>query len=847
MIRRRGQIIAALCFAILIAAPSHAQAVAKAIRGDPVVTDAGNIAGIELASGVRAYLGVPFAAPPVRELRWRPPQPMTAWKGTYHADRAAPECIQTLRPHDINHYFGEEATSEDCLYLNIWAPPREAGVRPVPVVVWIYGGGFTIGSASMANYSGEKLAAKGVVYVALAYRVGALGFLAHPELSAESPNRASGNYGFLDQIAALQWIQHNIAHFGGDPRNVTIMGQSAGSASVSVLQVSPLSRGLFHRAVGMSGSAFGASTPRARSLRAGEEWGRELQTLLKAPSLEAMRQLPADRILAVQGATGTYGPVVDGWLLPDEPSAIFSAGKQNDVPIMIGYTRDEGFSPFNRVMSLADYREQVRAYGEHASELRRLYPADSDVKARRAALDIGRDATLGLQMRSWARAQTRSGKEPAYLYFFTRVHPYVPGVKFSDHDPTTVGSYHSADIPYWLQTLDSLNLFRATREWTAYDRELAERMSDAIVSFARTGAPALGGGVDWPAYRSEDEQIVELGDAVRVIELPNSAKMDFLARHTPQEPVREEGEYEPAISAWPVLEDRYPERRAAFRSGVTGIADVTYSVVSGFRPLTLDLYLPPKRADRGSPLIVYVHGGGWMSGHTRHSGAFENWPEVLASIASRGYVVASLNYRLSAEASSPAAGHDVKFAVRWLRANAGRYGINKQHVGIWGGSAGGQLAGLAGTSCGVEALAPEVADTNVRAQSDCVQAVVAWYGVFDFSPLVQPGVGATPATRYLGCESNECSDGAVSLASPIRHVDRTDPPFLLIHGALDKTVAVSQSQRFHAVLLAHGVKSQLLILPDVDHSFVGSSTERTRDASLRALRATIEFFDQTLR
>jgi para-nitrobenzyl esterase len=405
----------------------------------------------------------------------------------------------------------------------------------------IYGGGFTIGSASMANYSGEQLAAKGVIYVALAYRVGALGFLAHPELSAESPQRASGNYGFLDQIAALQWIQHNIEHFGGDPRNVTIMGQSAGSASVSVLQASPLSRGLFHRAVGMSGSALSASMPRAHTLKSGEERGRQLQALLKAPSLEAMRQLPADRILAVQGATGPYGPLVDGWLLPDEPSAIFSAGKQNDVPIMIGYTRDEGFSPFSRVMSLADYREQMKAYGEHASELTRLYPADSDATARRAALDIGRDATLGLQMRSWARAQTRTGEKPAFLYLFTRVHPYVPGVKFSDHDPTTVGAYHSADIPYWLQTLDSLNLFRATREWTPYDRKLAVRMSDAIVSFARAGVPALGGGVEWPVYRSEDERIVELGDAVRVIALPNSARMDFLAQHAPRESVGDEG------------------------------------------------------------------------------------------------------------------------------------------------------------------------------------------------------------------------------------------------------------------------------------------------------------------
>lgn len=344
MISRSRSSLAALCMAFLLLAPGAGFSATRPIRTDPIFVDSGSLAGTGLPSGVRAYLGVPFAAPPVRELRWRPPQPLTRWEGTYHADRAAPECIQTLRAHDINHYFGEEATSEDCLYLNIWAPTQRPGASPVPVVVWIYGGGFTIGSASMANYSGEQLASKGVVYVALAYRVGALG----------------------------------------------------------------------------------------------------------------------------------------------------------------------------------------------------LYPATSDAEARRAALDIARDATLGLQMRTWARAQTNAGKSPAFLYLFSRVHPYAPGVKFSDHDPMTIGAYHTADVPYWLQTLDSLNLFRTTRDWTSYDRDLATRMSDAIVSFARTGKPLLSG-IEWPVYRSEDERVIEFGDSVRVIALPNSSKMDFLAQHPPTEPVMGEG------------------------------------------------------------------------------------------------------------------------------------------------------------------------------------------------------------------------------------------------------------------------------------------------------------------
>lgn len=304
---------------------------------------------------------------------------------------------------------------------------------------------------------------------------------------------------------------------------------------------------------------------------------------------------------------------------------------------------------------------------------------------------------------------------------------------------------------------------------------------------------------------------------------------------------------EPRIGAKPVLEDRYPERRVSFPGGVTGLADQTYATMSGFRPLTLDLYLPARQASGGAPAIIYVHGGGWTSGHTRHAGAFENWPEVLASIAATGYVVASVNYRLSAEAASPAAEHDVKSAVRWLRAHAARYNVDKGRVGIWGGSAGGQLAALAGTSCGVQALEPSAADDKAPVESDCVQAVVAWYGVFDLTPLASTGVPPPTVASYLGCEEGSCSEDKIAPASAIRFVDRSDPPFLLIHGALDKTVALSQSEKFHAALLAGAVKSQLLVLPDVDHSFVGGTAELTRSASLRALHATIDFFDATLR
>jgi carboxylesterase family protein len=276
-----------------------AQIVERTIPEDPVVVDSGAISGKLLDSGVRAYFGVPFAAPPVRDLRWREPQPIAPWKGVYHADRKAPECIQVLRRHDINHYFGEEATSEDCLYLNIWASGTAKPGAKLPVIVYIDGGGFTLGSSGMAMYGGEDLAKKGIVFVNFNYRVGALGFLAHPELTAESPHRASGDYGFLDQIAALQWIKRNVAKFGGDPDNVTISGQSAGSASVSALEASPLAKDLFQHGFAMSLSFFDDRLALPK-LADAEKTGLEVQKTLGAASIADMRAIPADKILALQ-------------------------------------------------------------------------------------------------------------------------------------------------------------------------------------------------------------------------------------------------------------------------------------------------------------------------------------------------------------------------------------------------------------------------------------------------------------------------------------------------------------------------------------------------------------------
>ena len=310
------------------------------------------------------------------------------------------------------------------------------------------------------------------------------------------------------------------------------------------------------------------------------------------------------------------------------------------------------------------------------------------------------------------------------------------------------------------------------------------------------------------------------------------------------------------VAPRPVLDDRLPVRELTLANDVKVIADINYAVVPGFRPLTLDVYLPksaPKSGVQGAPLLVFIHGGGWSAGHSRQSAAFADWPGVLASFAARGYVVASVNYRLSAEAPAPAAIHDVKNAVRWLRAHAERFAIDPTRVGVFGGSAGGQLAALLGTSCGVESLAaPQYADQNGAPSpqgsppSDCVQSVVVWYGIFDFASMLPSNV-KTGAHSYLGCEPGQCASTQIAAQSATTHVDRDDPPFLLIHGERDKTVPVAQSIAFAAALQKVGVRADLEVVPDVDHSFIGVDAATTRAANLLALRKTADFFDQTLR
>ena len=534
-------------FTCLMATPAYAQ-IAEPIPGDPVRIDTGMVSGTLLPSGVKAYLGLRYAQPPTDERRWKAPQPLAAWKGVYHADRKMPECIQVLRPHNINHYFGEEATSEDCLFMNVWVPPNAHPGDKLPVIVFIYGGAFTVGSSGMASYGGENVARSGAIFVNFNYRLGLLGFMADTALTAESPQHSSGNYGFLDQIAALEWIHRNIAAFGGDPAQVIISGQSAGSMSVSLLQASPLAKGLFRGIVGMSGSVWMRPGGGIPTLAEAEKTGTEVAKALHVNGIAALRAVPADRLLALQedcqmgcsaGTIRVGGANIDGYVLPATPAELFAQHRQSDVPVVTGFTSDEakGFNhnDLTKVETLAQFNAAVKQlYGTKAGEFHKLYPASTDAEAKLMAANAVRDAGWpALAAWQWAKEQSSRGQAPVFVYEFARVQPFNPAVEIADH-PERIGAYHSSDVPYWFQTLDSLNIFRPTRLWTSNDRELARSMTSMLIAFARTGDPSIGT-VKWPAWKPSTPRLLDIGSNGNSfkIEPMNRARLDFQAVNAP--------------------------------------------------------------------------------------------------------------------------------------------------------------------------------------------------------------------------------------------------------------------------------------------------------------------------
>ena len=451
--------------------------------------------------GLRVYRGIPYAAPPVGDLRWRPPQPAPKWKGVRAADQFGRACMQTNAA--IKNL---PAPSEDCLYLNIWTLAKNAGDK-LPVLVWIHGGGFVAGAPGEKLYHGEWLAKKGVVVVSIAYRLGVFGFLAHPELSSESPQHVSGNYGLLDMIAGLQWVQKNISAFGGDPKRVTIQGESAGAAAVSILCASPLARGLFHGAIAESGATFGpvradASFGEAEPLVSAEKRTVDWLSSVGVSNIGELRKIPAEKLQTmVPHQFGWARPNVDGWVIAGDQYRLYESGQYNDVPVLIGYNSDEG-ATFGNPKSQEAYVQNVRErYKQFADKILAIYPGGETPAEKRTARDLMRDSSFGWNAWIWARLQTKTGKSKVFLYYFDEKAEIPAGT-----DPAGYGARHASELPY------------VFRQLTEHDRPVPtpkdEALSDMLLTywtnFAKTGDPNGVGLPKWPAYTDAAPQMLRI-------------------------------------------------------------------------------------------------------------------------------------------------------------------------------------------------------------------------------------------------------------------------------------------------------------------------------------------------
>jgi len=484
----------------MLAAPLAAYARSAELR---VKTHSGEVEGKQMGP-VRAFLGIPYAAPPVGDLRWKPPMPATKWKGVRQATEFGARCMQS--PVFSDMVFRDPGLSEDCLTLNVWTLAKDAKAK-LPVMVWIYGGGFVAGTTSEQRQDGSVLAQQGVVVVSMNYRLGIFGFFVHPQLAAESGRNSAGNYGLLDQVAALQWVQDNIAAFGGDPSNVTIFGESAGSFSVSALMASPLAKGLFQKAIGESGAAFFSSGLRFEPLAEREEKDSKLASAtLGASALPELRAIPAQKLLDAffkPGGGFDFGPDIDGYFLPQSAAEIFAAGKQNDVPLLAGWNRDEGSSDLAQKPTLESLKaEAQKDFGDKAEEFLRLYPAKTDAEAVRASEDLAGDRFIAWSAWRWMEAQSKTGKQPMYRYRFDMS---LPG----DVGEAQLGAYHSAEIEYVFGQLDS----KAHRQWRPEDRRLSLEMQKYWANFARNGNPNGPGLPQWPTYDAASGwQVMHLGE-----------------------------------------------------------------------------------------------------------------------------------------------------------------------------------------------------------------------------------------------------------------------------------------------------------------------------------------------
>jgi para-nitrobenzyl esterase len=485
-------------------------------------------------SGVISFKGVPFAAPPLGEFRWREPQPVKNWTGVHKADKFGPRAMQLPVFGDMN--FRSDGMSEDCLYLNIWTPAK-TGNEHLPVLVYFYGGGFIAGDGSEPRYDGESIARRGIIAITVNYRLGIFGFFAHPELTKESPHHASGNYGLLDQAAALHWVQQNIAAFGGDPKKITIAGESAGSFSVSAQMASPLSKNIIAGAIGESGSLLSLN-PTA-TLQDAEKAGSDFEKNIQKNSLAELRAMPADQLLKATSNAG-YGrfPVcMDGYFFPKSPTEIFEAGEQAHVPLLVGWNSEE--MNYQMVMgkdkpSIENYTKAVqKLYGEHAEEVLKVYNASADEEVEQVATDMAGDRFIGFSTWKWSYLQSKTGGQPVYRYKYARPRPEMRpemgnataglagGVikdsagANSPKAPQAKGAVHSAEIEYALGNLPTNRVY----DWQPEDYKVSEIMETFFANFIKTGNPNGLGVPHWPAIENNKTiQVMNIDVNTRAVE-----------------------------------------------------------------------------------------------------------------------------------------------------------------------------------------------------------------------------------------------------------------------------------------------------------------------------------------
>ncbi|MDJ0366274.1 carboxylesterase family protein [Hymenobacter sp. H14-R3] len=509
-----------------------------------VQTAGGRLAGSTAPSGIHEFKGIPYAAPPVGGRRWQAPQPAPKWANVRPATQFGPRAMQLPLFGDMN--FRSNGVSEDCLYLNVWTGAKTAQEKR-PVLVYFYGGGFVAGDGSEPRYDGEALARQGIVTVTVNYRLGVFGFMAHPELTKESAHHASGNYGLLDQAAAIQWVRANIAAFGGDPQHITIGGESAGSWSVSAQMAAPVSRGLIAGAIAESGSLLGLQP--LPTLAQGEETGTAFGARVGATSLAALRALPAQQLLEASGKQGAprFAPVVDGYFLPRSPAEIFAAGQQAHVPLLVGWNSQE--MGYQLVLGpAAPTRENYQAavqklYGEQGADIQRLYSATTDAEAEQAATDLAGDRFIAYSTWKLTEAQLQTGGQPVYRYLYARPRPAMTpamgsatanlagGVTKGDPNakpaPLAKGAVHSAEIEYALGNLPTNKVYA----WTADDYQVSKTMQGYFANFIKTGNPNGAGLPTWPKASQQNGQLLRLDATTQAVPDQTRARYLFLEQH----------------------------------------------------------------------------------------------------------------------------------------------------------------------------------------------------------------------------------------------------------------------------------------------------------------------------